>query len=85
MAVLAKADVIKAFNNLDAEFLSLPVGINFHNDQLQQAFQAIEDWWEVNQASLAAAIDSATTPFVFSVAQKRKLAKVWALYKLGVL
>lgn len=43
------------------------------------AYQAIEDWWELNatKQAISAAIDAATAPVVLTNAEKRKVGKFW--------
>lgn len=57
------------------------VAINYTKAQVNAATQAIEDWFEANRASLAAAINAATDPFVFTNAQKLQLVKHWLRQK----
>jgi hypothetical protein len=45
------------------------------------ALQAIEDWFEANKADLVGAINTATSPFVFSNPQKKKLIAYWLKQK----
>lgn len=51
--------------------------INYDKPTVNLALQAIEDWWIANQASLNTAINNATAPFVFTVAQKKILGLYW--------
>ena len=52
---------------------------NFIKPQCNAAFQAIEDWFtsSAQQSAISLAINAATTPFVFTAAQKRFLVKAW--------
>lgn len=59
------------------------ITVNYKKAEINLALQAIEDWFEANRASLAAAINTATTPFVFTNPQKVKLVKHWLLSKFG--
>lgn len=61
-------DELKARPNLPSE------------TELRGAFQAIEDWWSDNQASLKAAIDAAIG-FTTSAALARKIGKAWLIWK----
>lgn len=45
---------------------------------INQALQDIEDWFDANRASLAAAITGG-----FTNAQKKQLVKYWLLQKFG--
>lgn len=56
-------------------------GVDFTKPQVNAAIQAIEDWFEANRATLAAAIDAATAPYVFPAAQKKLLAAMWLDHK----
>jgi len=49
--------------------------------QLKAVFQAIEDWWESEQATLKAAIDNAYGQTT-TVALARKIMKAWVAWKL---
>ncbi len=51
---------------------------------VNSAMQAIEDWWDDNQASLSAAINTATSPVVFSVPVKKRIAKQWLMNRFNV-
>lgn len=42
---------------------------------INAALQAIEDWYEGQRATVAGDINAATTPFVFTGLQKKKMAK----------
>ena len=50
---------------------------------LNAALQAIEDWFEVNRAGLSTTINTATSPYVFTAAQKKKLVAYWLRQKFG--
>jgi len=50
---------------------------------LNAALQAIEDWWETNQAGREAAINAATAPLILSADVKQKLGKHWQQHKHG--
>ena len=52
--------------------------------QFRAVFQAIEGWWEGEQAGLKAVIDAAYGQTT-SVALARKILKAWILMKMGVL
>ena len=45
------------------------------------ALQAVEDWFEANRVSLASTINTATSPFVFTNAQKKKIIAYWLRQK----
>ena len=44
---------------------------------INAGLQAIEDWAVANVASLFSDIDAATSPFVFTAAEKKKLFAFW--------
>lgn len=50
--------------------------ITYVKNDVNDAIQAIEDWWEANQASLSSAIDTATS-VSFTNTQKKRIAKFW--------
>jgi hypothetical protein len=50
--------------------------------QLLAAFQACEDFWENNRATLKAAIDTALG-FTTTAALARKLALAWLIWKIA--
>lgn len=54
-------------------------GINYSKTEINPGPQAVEDWWEkaATKASLSADIDAATSPFVLTNAQKKKMVKFW--------
>lgn len=45
--------------------------------RMDAGLQAIEDWFEDSQASLGAAINAATSPFVFPPAVKARMVIHW--------
>ncbi len=55
--------------------------VDYPKATINAALQAIEDWFEANRASGAAAINTATSPYVFSAAMKLRLFKFWLLQK----
>lgn len=59
------------------------VAIDFDKPTVNSAFQAIEDWYEANKAQISSDIDAATTPYVFTGAQKKLLGAYWLLQKSG--
>jgi hypothetical protein len=65
----------------DANALGLSTGLKA---QVNAGLQAVENWMESGFAvqpatSLSAAIDAATTPLVFTNAQKKFLMRVWLM------
>lgn len=57
--------------------------VDYTKPQLNAAIQAIEDWFEMNRAGLAVAIDAATAPYVFPATQKRLMVAMWLRHKSG--
>lgn len=54
--------------------------VNYTKAQINTAAQAFEDWLTANQAAASAAVDTATSPFTFTNAQKKKIgAEVFRL------
>lgn len=47
--------------------------VNYTKAQVNAAAQACEDFLSANAAAISTAINAATTPFVFSVAQKKAI------------
>lgn len=47
--------------------------VNYTKSQINAAAQACEDFLTNNAAAVSTAINTATTPFVFSAAQKKKI------------
>lgn len=47
--------------------------VTWDKNTVNLALQAIEDWFESSRATLAGNINTATSPFVFTNPQKRKL------------
>ena len=76
MAILAADDL----TTLRAEVAADQGVIAHTKPQINAAFQAIENWYEANRASLGTAIEAAA-PGVFTAAQKRRLGKYWLRLK----
>lgn len=51
--------------------------INYNKAQVDAASQAIDTWFDNNQASLVSAINAATAPLVLTAAQKKVLVAYW--------
>lgn len=60
------------------------VAITYTKPQINAALQAIEDRFEATRSGFSSAIDTATSPFVFSAAQKKKLIAYWARIKFSI-
>lgn len=85
MAVLTANQLTECRQGIAKE--GLPV--NYTKGQVNAALQAIEDWFTdgiTNRpaSSLNAAINAATSPLVFTPAQKKKLFAFWALKKFDI-
>ena len=50
--------------------------------EINDAIQAIEDWYEANRSEISTAIDAAT-PFSFTNPQKKLLGAYWLGQKMG--
>lgn len=59
------------------------VAVDYTKSEINTLLQAVEDWFEANRSSLNSAINTATSPKVFSAAQKKKAIAVWLHYKFG--
>jgi hypothetical protein len=53
------------------------VNVAYNKAQINAAVQAIEDYFETHRVELSAAIDAASTPFVFTNPQKKQLVRYW--------
>jgi hypothetical protein len=58
--------------------------VNFTKPQINAAIQAVEDWFEANRPAISTAINTATSPLVLTVAQKKQVVAYWLLYKFDV-
>lgn len=47
--------------------------VNYNKGQVALAAQAIEDFLDANAGAVSSAINTATSPFVFTAAQKKKI------------
>lgn len=80
MAVLSSSQLDRARQEIASE----SDVVTWRKEHVNNAMQAIEDWWEANQASLSAAIDAASSPVSFTVQQKRRIAKQWLHSRFNV-
>jgi hypothetical protein len=84
MAVLTADELVSLRRKLAhlAEATGLP--IDYVKSEVNDAFQAIEDWWELpaTKADISNAID-ASTAFSFTNEQKKKIGKFWLELKAG--
>lgn len=77
MAVLSSDQLTELRQKVASEVAT----VSWDKSQINAATQAIEDWFESNRASLGAAINAATNPFVFTNPQKLLLVKAWLRQK----
>ena len=77
--MIGDKDKIFVRNKCEKEFGT----VNYSKAQINAAIQALEDWWDdtQQQTTVSAEIDTATSPFVFTNAQKKKIAKFWLCNK----
>lgn len=52
-------------------------GIDFTKATINAAFQEIEDWYTASKATVSADIDTATSPKVFTNAEKKFIFRAW--------
>ena len=62
-----------------------PDAIDYTKTDINSALQALEDWFDdpLVRTEVSDRIDTATSPFVFTAAQKKKIAKYWLRSKFG--
>lgn len=58
--------------------------IDFDKPTVNAALQAIEDLIEANKTAIGNAIDTATSPYTFTAADKKRLFGVYAALKSGL-
>ena len=58
-------------------YREFPSSVLWSKAQANLAIQAVEDWFEANRPSLVVAINTATSPFVFTNPQKALIVKHW--------
>ena len=85
MAVLTSTELVenrkeylRAHTDADQTFST-----NALKPDINDMMQAIEDWLEGNRSVLSTAIDTGTSPFVFSNADKKKAFAAWCKQKFG--
>lgn len=59
------------------------VTVDYTKAQINTAIQAIEDWYQLNKGDISTDIDTATSPFSFSIAQKKAIFAYWAFYRFN--
>lgn len=57
------------------------VTVNYTKPLINAALQAIEDWYEANKTVASTAVDTATSPFIFTNPQKKKIFCYWLFQK----
>lgn len=85
MTVLTDVQCTKFRHKLHDEALELQQAELPHltKAELKAGFQAIEDFWETNRATLKSDIDTAVGQNI-SIALAKKMGKFWLQYKWGV-
>ncbi len=79
MAVLSQQDL----QGVRSAVANAGLTVNYTKATLDAATQAVEDWFNANQASLSSAVNAATSPVVLTVAQKKALVVGWLLTKFN--
>lgn len=79
MAILTTEQLVTLRQNFEREGDNGP----WLKADLNDAFQAIEDWWESNQGSRNGAITAATAPGRIPVGIMQQLGKHWQQHKHG--
>ena len=78
MAVLIAAELDKLRQGAEAEKTD---AITYVKADANAAFQALEDWYEGERTAVSGLIDTATSPFVFTNTEKKKMAGVFLKQK----
>ena len=73
-----RKEYLRAHTDADQTFST-----NALKPDINDMMQAIEDWLEGNRTALSNVIDTATSPFVFSNADKKKAFAAWCKQKFG--
>lgn len=71
MAILNNIELAKIRNNVAKG----KGNVSWDKGDIDLASQAVEDWLVANVSALLSAIDAATSPFVFSLSDKKKIIK----------
>ncbi len=77
MAVLTVGELAELRKSLAAE----SDVVTWNKATINAALQALEDWYEAERAVVSGLINAATDPFVFTNAQKKKLARYFLRQK----
>lgn len=83
MAVLNREDFDELVNNLSNKLQEKLEAIDFHRGHLEAAYQAVEDLIENSRTAISNAIDTATTPYVFSNQNKKRIVAYYFLRKFA--
>lgn len=83
MAVLTSDELTAIRREVARGLQATGTPINFTKAQVNAAIQALEDWFEANRAAASTAINNATSPFVFTNAQKKQIMAYWLQLKFG--
>ena len=81
MAVLTSTQLVEVQRGVVGSIKAAGGTVNFVKPQVNSAIQAVEDWFVSNALGLSTAIDTATAPFVFLAAQKKRIIAHWLLMK----
>jgi hypothetical protein len=76
MATISNNDLAAIRRKIESDFPN----VGTVKSEINNAIQAIEDWYEDNRSAISTAIDDATT-FSFSSAKKKKIGKYWMEWK----
>ena len=55
--------------------------VNYIKPRINAAIQAMEDWYNDEKLTVSGLVDTATFPFVFTNAQKKKIGAYWLQHK----
>lgn len=57
------------------------VSVDFVKATVNNAFQALEDWYEGEKSNVSSLINTATSPYIFTADEKRFMAAYFLLQK----
>lgn len=79
MAILTAEQLATLRQGIVRKMGNTPGGVT--KATLNDALQALEDWYEGEKATVSGLIDAATAPYVFSAAHKKDIAAYYLLQK----
>lgn len=79
MAILTSIELAEVRQNITINTAI----IDYTKSVANAAVQAIEDFMEANRAAIGTAINTATAPYVFTPAMKKKLFAYWCRQKFS--